>query len=222
LANKDMRLWYKQPAMKWVEALPVGNGRLGGMVFGGVAEERIQLNEDTLWSGVPKDTNNYEAINHLEEARNLILDEKYPEAQKVIEENMLGSWNESYLPLGDLLIKDQTIGPVTNYSRELDIDQAVATTSYTRGNVDYKRRVFVSAVDQVMIVELMASQMGQLNVNATLTSLLNNHLYTDYDNHLALAGRCPSHVLPNYVNDPNPVVYSDEKGMRFETQLRKV
>src|SRR4051812_4442254 len=110
-----MVLWYENPANGWTEALPLGNGRLGGMVFGGVTGDRIQLNEDTLWSGYPRDNNNYEAINYLEQARSLIFEEKYLEAEKLIETHMLGAYTESYQPLGDLNLRFKGVDQFTNY-----------------------------------------------------------------------------------------------------------
>ncbi|WP_036713873.1 glycoside hydrolase N-terminal domain-containing protein, partial [Paenibacillus ehimensis] len=99
------KLWYRKPASKWEEALPLGNGRLGAMVFGGACRELIQWNEDTLWSGFPRDTNNYEALRHLSATRERIASGRYAEAERLIEDKMLGRNSESFLPLGDLRIE---------------------------------------------------------------------------------------------------------------------
>lgn len=112
-------LWYKQPAAEWEEALPVGNGRLGGMIFGGTEEELIQLNEDTLWSGFPRDTANYEALRHLTPAKQLVAEGKYKEAEALVDSKMLGRRTESYQPLGDLRMKFNLGGSVEDYQRGL-------------------------------------------------------------------------------------------------------
>lgn len=161
--NNFRKLWYNQPAEKWVDALPVGNGRLGGMVFGGVEQERIQLNEDTLWSGRPKDKQNYQAIDYLAEVRELLFKGEYREAQDIIEQKMLGGYSEAYQPMGDLYLDFQLKGQVTNYRRELDLNEAVSKVSYTVGEVNYKRTVFSSKPDQVMVVHLTSDQPSQLN-----------------------------------------------------------
>ena len=129
-AGSGLQLWYTQPAAQWTEALPLGNGRLGAMVFGGVPAERIQLNEDTLWSGHPRDWNNPDAIEYLPVVRRLVLEEeKYVEAGSVCQK-MQGPFNESYLPLGNLRLKLEPAGGVSGYWRELDLDTAIASVFY--------------------------------------------------------------------------------------------
>ena len=128
--NNPLVLWYEQPATIWNEALPLGNGRLGGMVFGGISDELIQLNEDTLWSGFPRDNNNYEAITYLEQVRSLLFEGKYSEAENIIEAHMLGTWTESYQTLGNLNLKFKGIEQFTNYRRQLNLDTATTTTTF--------------------------------------------------------------------------------------------
>lgn len=103
--SDKLKLWYKEAATEWVESLPLGNGRLGAMVSGDVYNERIALNEDTLWTGIPKDNNNHEAINYIDEVRNLILNEQYYEAQELMNNKLLAGYTESYAPMGDLYLK---------------------------------------------------------------------------------------------------------------------
>jgi alpha-L-fucosidase 2 len=147
-------LFYREPAKIWTEALPVGNGRIGGMVFGGVAEERIGLNEATLWSGGPvPESVNPEAASYLPALRKAAMEEDYPEADRLARK-MQGVWSESYLPLGDLLIRQELGGHVVSgYRRELNIRDAVARTFYTANGVEYMREVFASAPDQVLVVK---------------------------------------------------------------------
>ena len=138
-------LWYKRPRTKWTDALPVGNGRFGAMVFGGIAAERLQLNEDTLWSGGgPREWNNPEAKKHLAEVRALVLEkEDYAAADRVCKQ-MQGPYNQSYQPLGDLRLTFDHPGEATEYRRELDLDTAVSRVTYRIGAAEYVREAFVS------------------------------------------------------------------------------
>lgn len=220
--HHDMIMWYEQEAVEWVEALPVGNGRLGGMVFGGSKRERIQLNEDTLWSGHPYDPNNDEAFAHLTEARQLNFEGKYAEAQRCIEEHMLGPWTESYQALGNLYLELAGASDVTNYRRELDLQRAVSRTTFVMNGVQYTREVFVSAVDQVMVVHLSADQAGAVSVTASLDSLLQHTVSTPTADRFVLAGQSPSHVEPFHAQSTDPITYEAGKGMRFEIQVQAV
>ena len=164
----DLTLWYRQPAAQWVQALPVGNGRLGAMVFGGVGREQLQLNEDTLWAGGPYDPDNTNALAALPEVRQLIFDGKYAEAQKMAGQKMMARPLKQmpYETVGDLFLEFPTNGPVTDYRRELNLDTAIARVSYTSGGVAFKREIFSSPVDQVIVVRLTADQPGQISFAA--------------------------------------------------------
>jgi alpha-L-fucosidase 2 len=149
-------LWYEKPATQWVEALPVGNGRLGAMVFGGTATERLQLNEDTLYAGGPYDPNNREALAALPEARRLIFEDRYKEANDLIGAKMMAQPIKQmpYEPVGDLKLEFPDHLEVRNYRRELDLETAIAKVSYNSGGVNFTREVFASPVDQVIVVQL--------------------------------------------------------------------
>jgi alpha-L-fucosidase 2 len=217
--NNNMRLWYRTPAKEWEDALPVGNGRMGGMVFGRVEKDRIQLNDDTLWSGYPRDINNYNAINHLQQVRELIADEQYIKAERIVEEHMDGEWTESYMPLGDLYLTFDH-DKADHYNRELDLNSAVVRTDYEHNGIHYSREVFVSAVDQVMVVHLSCSQSGALHFKAGLDSLHPHTIKSADNDKLFLVGNCPVHVEPDYVGKvDNSVVYKDDEGMRFSTGI---
>ena len=125
-----MELFYKQPAARWEETLPIGNGSLGGMIWGNIDQELIGLNEETLWSGYQHDKNNQNALEFLPEARKLIFEGKNAEAQCLVEEKMLAEFTESYLPLGNLKIDFAHGRNAENYVRRLDIDHAAASVSY--------------------------------------------------------------------------------------------
>ncbi|MCH8686205.1 glycoside hydrolase family 95 protein [Pedomonas mirosovicensis] len=167
-------LWYRQPAKEWVEALPVGNGRIGAMVFGGVERERLQLNEDTLWGGGPYDPVNPEAIAALPQVRELIFAGKFAEAEQLANAKVMAKplRQMSYQALGDLFI--ELVGaegqPVTDYRRELDIDAAVATTRFVAGGVAYERRVVASPKDQVIAVEIRSEGDRPFDLALSMTS----------------------------------------------------
>jgi alpha-L-fucosidase 2 len=220
-ANPDLTLWYKTPAQQWINALPVGNGRLGAMVFGGIQQERLQLNEDTLWSGGPRDWNNPQALQVLPEVRRLIFEERYAEANTLAQQ-MQGSYTESYQPLGDLLLDFPFADTeaVSAYYRDLDLDRAVATTCYTLDRATYTREVFSSFPDQVIVVRVACDQLGKLNFTVRLDS---SHPYAtriDTESTLILKGNAPAHIEPSYLSVENPVSYREGEGMRFEAQLR--
>ncbi|KAA6350138.1 Xylosidase/arabinosidase [termite gut metagenome] len=162
-------LWYRQSAKVWEEALPIGNGDLGAMVFGGVADERIQLNEHTLWDGYPLDPNNPEALKALPEIQRLLFENKNNEAVKLAEKTMLGVPQrvKSYQSLGELWF-DTPETKAENYVRSLDLSTAVATINYVSKGVSYTREYFASAVDNVIVVRLTADKKNKINLNLTL------------------------------------------------------
>lgn len=169
MTNSEL-LWYTKPAENWDEALPVGNGRIGGMIFGRVNEELIQLNEDSIWSGGFRKRNNSKAYANLEKMRQLIRDGKTTEAENLCAEAFYGT-NENqrhYQPLGDLHIWQQSDGEVLNYKRSLDISKAVSTTAWQSGGVKYFREVFVSHPDEVMIVVFTSNAKGKINFVAAI------------------------------------------------------
>ncbi len=217
-------LWYRQPAGKWTDALPVGNGRLGAMVFGGVETERLSLNQDTLWSGYKRDWNNPDAKNYLPEVRRLALDqENYAEADKVCRK-MQGPYNQSYLPLADLHLKFEHEGAVADYRRELDLDAAIARVGYRAGGARFTREVFSSAPDQAIVVRLTADQPAKLDFTISLDSPLRHTTTASGRDTLRLSGKAPAHVDPNYFKSDNPIVYDDApgKGMNFEGRLEAI
>jgi alpha-L-fucosidase 2 len=161
---RDQTIWLRSPAAQWDHALPLGNGRLGAMVFGTVNRERIQLNEETLWMGGPRTTDNPEALGALPEVRRLLFAGQPREAYALAERKLMGKpWRlESYQTLGDLRLTFDHEGDVGNYRRELDLDAAIARVSYTVNGVGYTREVFVSHPDQAIVVRLTADRPGAL------------------------------------------------------------
>jgi alpha-L-fucosidase 2 len=165
-------LWYEKPAREWVEALPIGNGRLGAMVFGATASERLQLNEDTLFAGGPYDPTNREALAALPEARQLIFAGKYQEAHDLIGAKMMATPIKQmpYEPIGDLRLAFPGHDTVSGYRRELDLDTAIVKVSYAAGGVHFIREVFCSPVDQVIVVRITADRPGQISFASRFTT----------------------------------------------------
>ena len=221
---QPLKLWYKQPARNWNEALPIGNGRLGVMVFGNVTDELLQLNESTLWSGGPANLNpNPDAPTYLPQIRKALFEENY-ELATSLTQKMQGLYTESYEPLGDLLIRQPFTGKPTNYYRDLNITDATATTRFTIDGVTYTRQLFVSTPDQVIVVRLTADKPGKLSFVASTKSQLHYQNAAVNNREIALNGKAPAHTDPNYVNEkPQPVVYDDPsqcRGMRFALRVR--
>ena len=151
--NKETGIWFDQPAKTWNEAIPIGNGTLGGMVYGGIQSDTIKINEETLWSGGPRDLQNYEGIKHLPKIRQLLFDGKTKKAEKLIDETMLGEYNESYLPMGDLVIKSNAKGNAKNYHRQLDLDKGLVNANYSIDDIQYKKEVFASYPNKAIVVK---------------------------------------------------------------------
>jgi alpha-L-fucosidase 2 len=171
-ASDSLTLWYEGPASKWVEALPVGNGRIGAMVFGDPAQERLQLNEDTLWAGGPYDPSNPEAFGALARVRELIFTGRYKEAETLANDKLLAkpAYQMAYQSAGDLLLSCNSHSPsalVQDYRRTLSLDSAIASVSFLKGDCRYQREVFASAVDQVIIITLTCDRPGAVDCDAT-------------------------------------------------------
>ena len=166
----SLSLWYRQPAKDWNEALPVGNGRLGAMVFGRVAQERIQLNEDSLWAGHQRDRINTNALKALAEVRALLFAGKNAEATKAAEGLMgIPSRIESYQTLGDLTLSFPGISNALNYRRELDLTSGIARVEYQAGLARYTRETFATAPGQAVVVRLTCSVPGMISLTASLS-----------------------------------------------------
>ena len=188
----EQRLWYRQPAREWVEALPVGNGRLGAMVFGGTTHERLQLNEDTLWNGGPYDPVNPRAKDALHAVRELIFAGRWAEAQALANERVMAIplKQMAYQPVGDLLIDMPGLtDAASDYRRELDLDSAIAQTRFTLGGIAFIREVVVSPVDQVIAVRLSADRRGSVACDVSLRSPQPGATTRVEGSGLALSGR---------------------------------
>lgn len=163
------RLWYRKPAAEWNEALPIGNGRLGAMIFGGTAQEMLQLNEDSVWYGGPRDRNNEDALPHLPQIRKLIMEGRLQEAEELAALTMTGlpEAQRHYLPLGDLLLSfADHEQPAQDYMRELDLENGVSRISYRIGEVRYTRELFASYPDQAIVIRVSADKEKAISFKA--------------------------------------------------------
>jgi alpha-L-fucosidase 2 len=226
-AQQDLKLWYEQPAARWVEALPVGNGKVGAMIFGGTGEDLIQLNETTLWSGGPVKSNvNPGASAQLPLIRKALLEDNDPSRADSLLRKMQGNFTESFLPMGDLLVKqDIREGDVKNYHRDLDLNTAVATTSFQIGTIKYTRQYFINAPSNVMVIVLKSSAAGGLNLHVRASSQLRHQVSSLGKSELQVRGKAPAKVDPSYYNPKGrePIIYDDASGcngMRFQFNIR--
>lgn len=205
-----LKLWYDKPAAKWEEALPVGNGRLGAMIFGVPQLEQLQLNEETVWAGGPNNNINPETGKVILEIRKLLAAGEYEAAQKLANEKVK-SLNDGmpYQPVGDLLINFPDHQNYTNYTRELDIANAVSFITYQVNGIQFKREIFTSFPNQVIVVRLTASKPGSISCNLSLKSPHQKHSIKAEQGKLLLSGISGDH--------------EGQKGMvQFETQVQPV
>jgi alpha-L-fucosidase 2 len=207
-------LWYREPAKIWEEALPVGNGRLGAMIFGGVADERIQLNESTLWDGYPLDPNNPESLKALTEVRSLLFENKNNEAVALAGKSMMGipSGIKSYQSLGELWF-DTPILKASGYIRSLDLSTAIATTKYLSEGVEYTRESFSSPVDGVIVVRFTSDKNNKISFSLILKREQDAECTVDPANpqSLILRGQLP-------IRDSQ----GKPRGIRFSAQVKAV
>lgn len=218
-----MKLWYEQPAKSWNEALPIGNGRLGAMVYGNTDIEKIPLNEDTLWSGHPVNLNPRNKREQFLQAIELAKSKKYHEAQELVEKELTSGWSQSYMPLGDLILSFNHNGMVSEFTRSLDLNTAVALVEYKVGGIQYKREMFASAPDNVIVFSISSDTPQSISLTLNFDCLLKSAVSVE-DSCIVLEGEAPSHVEPIYIKDcVNPVIYSDideERGMLFAAMVR--
>ena len=222
------QLWYDRPAVYWEEALPLGNGRLGAMLYSGVAEDTILLNEDTLWSGYPKDAGIGEVVSHYRRARDLALEGKYAEAQEEIEAHLEGEFTDAYLPAGRILLmfEDFQKANPEDYVRSLDLKTAQHFSAFRAEGRSVRKEAFVSAPDQaffwrVTVENARGDREGAEENGLSFRILMDSQLKSEVQaegSRLILTGVAPSYDAPNYLETENPILYEEEpsrKGMRF-------
>lgn len=215
--NSGVKLWYDKPAESWAEALPIGNGRLGAMVFGGIAIERIQLNEESLWAGSKINNNNPKASKNLTKIQDLLLDEESNKALELAEKYLLGTPPRlrSYQTLGDLNLEyDGPIDSISNYQRELDLPCGIASTSFEMDGKQVSREVFVSAVDNIIVVYLNSHNSGALSFNLELTREFDAVIKTDSSNTIKLEGQI--------IDKDDPLSGPGGKHMKFASVVKVI
>lgn len=222
-SQSPLTLWYDKPAKDWNEALPIGNGTLGAMIFGGAKEDLIQLNEQTLWTGGPANLNpNPTASQYLQPARDAILKDSINAAVKLLRK-IQGPNTQMYQPLGDIIIKQQFTGEATNYYRDLNIANATATTKFTVDGVEYTREIFTSAPDKIMIIRLRSSKANALNFIVDVKHELQYNKTVTSNKELVLKGK--ARITSDERRNPKPLIYEDSlncKGMRFQFRVKAI
>jgi alpha-L-fucosidase 2 len=213
-----MKLWYRQPARAFEEALVLGNGKTGATVYGGFNKEMIHLNDITLWSGEPVDPYmNKDAYKHLPAVREALQQNKYAAADSLVKK-MQGKFSESYAPLGNLYL-DFNTQQVKNYYRDLDLDRAMASVQYETGDTKIKREYFVSYPDKVLVIHVSASKAKALFFSIRFDSKLQYRALKSVSG-LHFRGNAPIHAEPNYVRKPgNPILFVENKGTRFSADV---
>ncbi|HTD92305.1 MAG TPA: glycoside hydrolase family 95 protein [Chitinophagaceae bacterium] len=224
-SDPNLKLWYKQPAAAWEEALPLGNAKTGAMVFGGIAKERFQLNDNTLWSGAPNPGNTPGGPAILAQVRKQIFEGNYDSATSLWRK-MQGPYSARYLPLADLWLNFSTTDTVARvYYRDLDLNNAITTVKYELAGVNYKRETFISHPDKVMLIRITADKKSAVSFAASLTSKLKYQMSSPVaggaQGILRLKGKAPKFVA-NREYEPQQVVYDDwnGEGMNFEVRLK--
>lgn len=194
-SDKRLKLWYSQPAKQWVEALPIGNGRIAAMIFGNPSKEKLQLNESSFWSGGPSRNDNPDGANVLDSTRYYIFEKNYKKAENLANKGLTAKklHGAKFQSIGNLNIDFENTNNYTNFYRELDIEKALATTTFTANGVTYKREVFASEPDQVIVIRLTASQKGKLSFTTYFDGELQKTSKA-LDNHtLEMTGLSSSH-----------------------------
>lgn len=217
--GKDYKLWYDAPATVWEEALPLGNGRIGAMVYGNPTQEVYQLNEETLWSGYPQDCNNPKAAEVLPLVRKAVDEGDYVKASALWKANAQGPYTARYLPLANLMLSQPTEKQSKNIYRDLNISNATATVTYEADGVKYRRTSFISYPDQVMVVKMEADKKQSVSLDVRLNSLLRYQVKATAQNELLLDGKAPSYVA-NRDYDPRQVIYHDQLGLKFKVKVK--
>ena len=212
-------LLYDKPACAWTQALPIGNGTLGGMIYGKVKEETVSLNHDELWTGHPKDTVPDGALEAFRKARALALDGKLRESQDVIESDFMSTWSQAYLPLGDLILTFDGSERKSGYVRSLDLETAIASVSYRQGKRIMRREMFASYPEKIIVIRLTCEN-GCFDVTAKLDCKL-RHKMKSLKGLLVLSGEAPSEHNTNGLSDKQSYSKIDsERGMLFTCAVK--
>lgn len=212
----NKKIWYTTSSDNFQNALPIGNGSMGAIVHGTLPEERMTLNLDTFWSGVGRREEKVVPKKELEHVRELIFSRRYYDAQQYIQEHMLGQYNESYIPIGELHYRFTQIEGWNNYKRELNLETGVLTIKFEAKQTKYEIKMFASYPDQALVFQVNSEGPGKINMDISLDSKVQYQTRYLKSGQIQMYGRAPSHIEPNYIECETPIVY-DEKhpGMAF-------
>lgn len=218
--SQKHKLWYEKPAEVFEEAIVLGNGTMGATVFGGIEQEKILLNDATLWSGEPVNANmNPRAYEHIPAIREALNSENYPRADS-LQRELQGSFSQSYAPLGSLQISSFHNGEATSYYRELDIEKAIAKVIYEVNDITYTREYFVSQPQQVMYIKYTSDSPGAISLSLDFTSQL-RYRNTIIGSNITTSGYAPYHTEPNYrTHIKDPILFHPNRGTRFTNITR--
>lgn len=210
----DLKLWYQQPAKVWTEALPLGNSRLGAMVYGGVVNEQIQLNEETVWGGGPHRNDSPKAFGVLPKVRELIFAGREKEAEKVMADNFFtGQHGMPFQTIGSLMLEFDGHADYSDYRRELDLERAVASVRYRIGEVNYTRTVFTSLVDNALIIRVEADKPGAVNFTTRYSTPYEEYEIKKNGKSLLLSGHGSAHEgIPGAIRFETRTQIKAEKG----------
>jgi alpha-L-fucosidase 2 len=214
--QRDLRLWYTHPAANWNEALPIGNGRLGAMVFGGVEQEHLQLNEDTVWAGEKRDRLNPAGPDAVKQVRRLLAEGKAVEAEALADKAIIATPRRMppYQTLGDLTLDFAAAGNATEYERQLDLTEATTRVRYRAGRTTFTREIFASAPDQALVIRLTKSGPDPIAFSAGLTRVRDAATRAAGTDVLLMEGQA--------LVDPSSTRFADERrtGVRFAAMVR--
>jgi len=208
--------WFDKPANSFVEALPVGNGSLGGMVYGGFPKEKISLNRDTFWSGTGELKKNIISNKRMNQVKEMIMEQKYVDAEKIIENEMLVSYTESYMPVGDFNYTYYGSQNISDYRRFLNMERGSVITEFKVNNNEIKSEVFSSYVNDILILRIQSEKEKFLHIDFTFHTSLKYSVETDLKSRILFEVEAPSHVEPNYIDTSEPIIYAKEHpGLRL-------
>ncbi len=210
----DLKLWYQQPAKVWTEALPLGNSRLGAMVYGGVVNEQIQLNEETVWGGGPHRNDSPKAFGVLPKVRELIFAGREKEAEKVMADNFFtGQYGMPFQTIGSLMLEFDGHADYSDYRRDLDLERAVASVRYRIGEVNYTRTLFTSLVDNALIIRIEADKPGAVNFTTRYSTPYKEYEIKKNGKNLLLSGHGSAHEgIPGAIRFETRTQIKAEKG----------
>lgn len=217
--SQDMVLWYRQPASQWLQAVPLGNGMIGAMVFGGVPQERIALNESSFWSGRPHNYDDPNAGQYFGQIRDLVFADKFQEAEKLIDDRFYGipKGQEAYQPIGDLLLSFADANFI-DYRRELNMETGVAKINYRQGDAVITRQVFVSWPDRVLVVRISADKPGRISLGAQFQGPYMDSSTAEPDR-LVMEGVWKGPFPPPRPGNPAQIARTEGKGLRYKALL---